>query len=147
MKDNQLSAISDFILEVDVLSKETHEAEDRSIYGRYLSQAAIILAKVVQGRSIGDDVATMERLFGDTWLKDDTSYSRAYSAWDRFKELLVKSIHGMTVNERLFNLGLLDEFDVAVRKRDKMRLRAILAKCFLNEQNIEAIIENELGKK
>ena len=70
-----------------------------------------------------------------------------YSAWDRFKELLVKSIHGMTVNERLFNLGLLEEFDGATAKRDKSKLRSILAKCFLSEQNIQAIIEKELGKK
>jgi len=146
MEDNQISALSELILVIQGLSAETQEAEDRSIYVKYLSQVAIILAKVVQGRPIGEDVVTMERLFGNTWLKDDNAYSAAYSVWDRFKELLVKSIHGMTVNERLFNLGLLEDFDEAFAKRDKMKLRRVLSKCFLSEQNIEAIIENELGQ-
>ena len=57
-----------------------------------------------------------------------TPNTKAYEAWDSFKELLVRSIHGMKVNERLFNLGLFDEFDKAVAKQDQPRLRAVLFK-------------------
>ena len=101
----------------------------------------MILAKVIQDKGIGNDVETMERLFGHTWLKDGTAYAKAYAAWDEFKKLLTQSIHGMTVNDRLFTLGLVDEFDKAVRQKDKSRLRAILSKCFLEEANIRMLAE------
>ena len=39
----------------------------------------------------------------------------------------------MTVNERLFALGLLDEFDAAMRCRDKVAVTAILLKSHLTD--------------
>jgi hypothetical protein len=145
-KEAQISALSRFILEVKRLQDETHYAEDRRIYEMYLAQAAIILAKVADNRGVGDEISTMERLFGNTWIKDATAYTNAYSAWDDFKGLLTQSIHGMTVNERLFTLGLLDEFDKAVEKRSEDRLKAVLSKCFLTQENIQAIIDKQLRR-
>jgi len=146
-KNAQTTALADFISEVRRLNADTHEAEDRQIYGRYLSEAATILAKVIRDEPIGDDVASMDRLFGNTWLKDDQAYRQAYTAWDRYKGLLIQSIQGMTVNERLFSLGLLDEFDSAASQGDESHLRAILCKCFLGEDNIQKIIDTHLKTK
>lgn len=113
----------------------------------YLARVAIVLAKVIGDEPIGDDIASMEKLFGNTWLKDEQAYREAYSTWDRFKGLIIQSLQGMTVNERLFNLGLFDQFDDAVARGDKAQLRAILFKCFLDQDNIEAITKQYLNKK
>ena len=41
---------------------------------------------------------------------------------------------GMTVNERLFEAKLLDEYDLAVKKRDKKTLVKILKQVALSEE-------------
>ncbi len=143
MNESEISALSRFILVVKNQAEEANEAEDQLIYEKYLSLSSIILTKLNQNKPIDDDVSAMEKLFGNTWLKNDKDYKKAYEAWDIFKELLVRSIYGMTVNERLFNLGLLEEFDKAVAKKDESRLRTVLFKCLLDESNIQAIIDNE----
>ena len=51
---------------------------------------------------------------------------------------------GMTVNERLYVSGLMDEFDKAVEERDVGRLRSILSNVELTEESIEPILE-QLG--
>ncbi len=147
MNESEISQMAEFILVLESLARNTNYAEDRPIHERLLSYSAIILSKLVKEQPIGDDISAMEKLFGNSWFKDDVSYSKAYQAWDKFKELFVRSIHGMTVNERLFNLGLLDDFDAAVAKKDESNIRAVLFKCFLDEKNIEAIIESELKRK
>lgn len=48
---------------------------------------------------------------------------------------------GMTVNERLFVSGLMDEFDEAVQKKDVLKVRSILTKVELKEESIEPILE------
>ena len=145
-KDAQISALAEFVSVTQSLLEETHEAEDRRIYGMYLSNVSVILAKVIQDKPIGSDISSMERLFGNTWLKDGDAYSKAYSAWDNFKSLFTQSIHGMTVNERLFVLGLLDEFDSASAKKSQCEMESILSKCFLSQENIQAIVKKELKK-
>ena len=140
------TALARFISEMEQQAGSTHEAKDRPLYDKFLAKAAIIVAKVEQDEPIGDDVATMERLFGHTWLSDETAYTRIYTEWDTFKGLLTRSIHGMTVNERLFNLGLLDQFDEAIARQDEPGLRGILFKCFLDDDNVESIINRHLKK-
>ena len=49
---------------------------------------------------------------------------------------------GMTVNERLYISGLLNEFDAAVQKKNLEQVRAILGKVELTESNIIEILEN-----
>jgi molecular chaperone GrpE (heat shock protein) len=53
---------------------------------------------------------------------------------------------GMTVNERLYVSGLMDEFDGAVKIRDTEKIRAILEKVELTEESIKPILE-KLGLK
>lgn len=51
---------------------------------------------------------------------------------------------GMTVNERLYVGGLMDEFDKAVEERDVERVRRILSDVELTEESIRPILE-QLG--
>lgn len=48
---------------------------------------------------------------------------------------------GMTVNERLYVSGLMDEFDKAVKERDVERIRSILSNVELTEESIKPILE------
>ncbi|WP_290903215.1 hypothetical protein [Aquabacterium sp.] len=48
---------------------------------------------------------------------------------------------GMTVNERLYVSGLMDEFDKAVKERDVERVRSILSNVELTEESIKPILE------
>lgn len=146
LKDAQINALAEFVSVVHDLGSESHEAEDRRIYNLYLSSVSVILAKVIQDRPIGNDISSMERLFGNTWLNEDAAYSKAYSSWDKFKSLVTQSIHGMTVNERLFVLGLLDEFDSASAKKSRCEMERVLSKCFLTPENVQMIIKEELKK-
>lgn len=49
---------------------------------------------------------------------------------------------GMTVNERLYVSGSMDEFDDAVKKKDIEKVRTILEKVELTEDSIKPILEN-----
>lgn len=53
---------------------------------------------------------------------------------------------GMTVNERLYASGLMDEFDEAVEKKDLKKAREILEQVELTEDSIRPILE-ELSLK
>lgn len=50
----------------------------------------------------------------------------------------------MTVNERLFASGLLQEFDDAVARRDVPGLERILGSVHLSPENIKAIITKRI---
>lgn len=52
-----------------------------------------------------------------------------------------KKYAGMTVNERLYVSGLMDEFDEVVEKKDTEKVRAILEKVELTEESIKPILE------
>ena len=49
---------------------------------------------------------------------------------------------GMTVNERLYVSGSMDEFDDAVKKKEIEKVRTILEKVELTEDSIKPILEN-----
>lgn len=49
---------------------------------------------------------------------------------------------GMTVNERLYVSGFIDEFDVAVKSKDVDKIRSILKKVELTEPSITPILES-----
>lgn len=55
-------------------------------------------------------------------------------------------LSGMTVNERLFARGLLDQFDAAARRRDRDAMRHLLREVELSEVDacgcVDAILAN-----
>jgi len=56
-----------------------------------------------------------------------------------------RELSGMTVNERLHHTSQLDAFDSAVKIGDIEALREILKKCFLGNENIDAIIKHHIN--
>lgn len=48
---------------------------------------------------------------------------------------------GMTVNERLYVSGLMDEFDEAVKNKNIDRVQSILKEVELTEESIKPILE------
>lgn len=55
-------------------------------------------------------------------------------------------LKGMTVNERLFLLGLLDQWEVSAQVRDRDQMIQILRQCAMSEEQCEettdAVLEN-----
>ena len=49
---------------------------------------------------------------------------------------------GMSVNERLYLSGLMDDFDKAVEEKDVDKVRGILNKIELTEESIKPILKN-----
>lgn len=64
---------------------------------------------------------------------------------DEAEEGFKKLIGGMTVNERLYHLNMFDEFDMAVSEGDENKLRLILGKCLLSEENINELVSSKIN--
>ena len=64
------------------------------------------------------------------------------------KDLSPDELAGMTVNERLYATEQFEAFDAAVSARDEDRLREVLKRLHIGEENVEAIIRSQLkGEK
>lgn len=57
------------------------------------------------------------------------------SKFDRHK------LEGMTTNERLWEVGLFDQFEDAIRARDYQEIRRILRAVYVDEPSIDSIID------
>ena len=53
----------------------------------------------------------------------------------------------MTVNERLYLSGLLDDYEMAATQGNNSELKSILEKVYLDSESIEIIIEQKLSKR
>jgi len=117
-------------------------SEDRKLGTDYLAALAPLLARATLGESILRDLATIDRLFGQTWIIESEPFDEAFEKWRAFKvEYERWAMSGMTVNERLSALGLLGAFDEACRSRDAGNARALLLKIHLAEPSIKAIVD------
>ena len=66
---------------------------------------------------------------GSVWFKDSSKQNEFWSNLQEFKEIAIKGIGGMTVNERLYWFGLFEEWDNSdeagqQRIRDKLHALA-----------------------
>ena len=59
-------------------------------------------------------------------------------------ELKEQNLGGMTLNKRLFNLNIIEEFDRAVELKDKTMLRNLLKACQLSDERAAATIQQIL---
>lgn len=55
-----------------------------------------------------------------------------------------QSLVGMTVNERLFHVGILDQWDAAVRRRDRKQMIVLLERVDIAEPHltVDAVLAN-----
>ena len=83
--------IAKYILSLSAAASMTHRAEDRSLYEKYLADAAVILALAeteAPSTSMREAIQSHERLWGNTWLVDD-SYKGPSAAWQKVKKCIV----------------------------------------------------------
>ncbi|HRH37491.1 MAG TPA: hypothetical protein PK760_04055, partial [Flavobacteriales bacterium] len=88
----------------------------------------------------GSELKLMKRM-SDGPLSEDV---RIAGAPARSTQSPVSELGGMTVNERLFHMGLFEEFDLAISRQDVARLQEILALLEIGQENTNAIITRVL---
>ncbi|MGH7388722.1 MAG: hypothetical protein ACREM3_04605 [Candidatus Rokuibacteriota bacterium] len=116
--------------------------EDRKLAADYLAALAPLLARATLGESILRDLGAIERLFGHTWIIESAPFEEAFEKWRAFKaEYEQWAVSGMTVNERLHAVGLLEAFDEACNSRDVDKARELLLKVHVDEPSIQRILE------
>lgn len=136
-----VEALANCILKIEHGVRSTTRPEDRLLGERFLATLAPILAAAELRSNELRDLDAFERLVGHTFLIDPSPFGTFYDDWKVFRaecECLVVS--GMTVNERLFALGLLNAFDQFVQTKDWDECRAILRRAHVGEDNVNAII-------
>ena len=73
-------------------------------------------------KELRDDV---ERFIGNSWIKNAADHAMAYELWSAFRDDVIGTICGMTMNERLAYFGLFDRFDACQSDDEK---RAVYTK-------------------
>jgi hypothetical protein len=68
----------------------SNRPEDRVLVSQYLSALAPLLAKAVARKEVAGDIEAIDRLFGHTWIADDTPFKEAFRLWEQSKVELKK---------------------------------------------------------
>ena len=88
-----------------------------------------------------DDLQKMEQLLAKA--HDDHREILRCADMEDMEDAKQSALQGMTVNERLCELGLFDQWDASVAKKDRAKAISILKKCQLSQLDIERIINSE----
>ena len=72
--------------------------------------------------NVEDLESRVERYIGNSWISSEEEQKQIYRLWSEFKSDTVKSVRGMTMNERLFRFGLMDRFDTARTEQKRMTI-------------------------
>jgi hypothetical protein len=65
---------------------ECNRPEDRTIISSYLTMLAPLLAKVTIGSNVLNELQSIDRMFGHTWLIDEKPFLTAFGYWQQFKD-------------------------------------------------------------
>lgn len=72
---------------------------------------------------------TIDRYIGHSWIEDNDSHRRIFNLWSSFRDNVISGIGGMTMNERLYCFGLIDDFDACQNEKSKLRIyKKLMAK-------------------
>ena len=138
-----LDALANCILKIEHGVRTSNRPEDRLLGEKMLACLAPVLASSELSIVELKYLDRFERLVGNSFLIEPAPFGAFYSDWRDFKEQCERLvISGMTVNERLFALGLLDAFDQFVEAKEWGEVRTILQKTHLDDDNVEAIVNN-----
>jgi hypothetical protein len=136
-----LEAIANCILKINCGVKSTNQPKDRVLGEKFLIVLAPILASAELRRNELGDLDTFERLVEHSFLIDPGPFATFYEDWKVFKDQCERlAVAGMTVNERLYALGLLDAFEQFVEAKEWNECKTILRRAFLGEDNVDVII-------
>lgn len=64
----------------------------------------------------------IERYLGNVWIESKEDHKKIYRMWSSFRDEVIASIGGMTMNERLYWFGLFERFEACSSQEDKMRI-------------------------
>ena len=142
-----IESLANCILKIEHGIGHTKQAEDRAVGRKFLAALAPVLATIEVGFVTLDQLRSVERLFDQSWLKDEGPFGTYRGDWEVFSDQCRQQIvGGMTVNERLFALGMLDEFDRLSAAQDWDSLRSLLRQVYLTPDNIEQIVKTRRKK-
>jgi hypothetical protein len=120
--------------------REAQDESDKKLLKKQVAALEDIRTLLVKREGLRYRIEGFEKLISDPWMNDQKTFDRVYVAWSTFKHSYARTVGGMTVDERLYFMGLLDEFDAC--KGDPEAMRTVLRAAFLSPENIEAIIQN-----
>ena len=142
-----LSALSHCILKIEHGVNTTNRPEDRVLGERWLAYLASVLATAETSSATINQMDGFDRLVGSSFLIDPKPFGTFYDDWREYRNQNERFIiSGMTGNERLLVLGLIDTFDHLVTKKQWEELRLLLRRAHFDEMNIEAIILQQQQK-
>lgn len=81
-----LTTLAEAVVLLSRGAETTNRTEDRILVARYLSHLAPVLAQAVLGRDIRQEIEGVERLFGHTWLIDQSPFLSAFEKWREFRD-------------------------------------------------------------
>jgi hypothetical protein len=115
--------------------------EDRKLIQDYLAALAQVLARATLGEDVLSRLDGVERLFGNTWLVDETPFRDGLAKWRQFRSEYERvALGAMTVNERLHAMGLLESYDRARAEGDSDAVSALLRRVYVDEVSIAKIV-------
>jgi hypothetical protein len=122
--------------------EDCHCSEDRKLISDYLAALAPLLAGAVIGDNILRELPNIDRLFGHTWIIEIKPFESAFELWQNFKEEYTEAVlSGMTVNERLYALDVMDDFDNSCNAKDEKQTRGILKQAKVDEESIQQTVD------
>ena len=134
---------SDTIAVFKRCQQQAEDANDRALLGMQIEALKGIREVIGVYGKMQYKMVSFEKLLCDPWMKDESIFNTVYSSWDGFRGSFALEIGGMTVNERLCFLGLMDDYEHSCDNPSEMR--AVLQATFLSQDNIEALIEKNLA--
>ena len=60
--------------------------------------------------TVSDLTALIKRYIGNVWIASEKDHQRIHALWSAFRTDCIDTIHGMTMNERLYSFGLIGRF-------------------------------------
>lgn len=118
--------------------QQVEDSDDRALLDRLIAALKGIRDTLGVYGKMRYQMVSFEKLLCDPWMRDQFVFEKIYASWDDFRKAFALEIGGMTVNERLYYFGLMDDYDRSCGNPEEMR--TVLSAAFLSEDNIEAII-------
>ena len=113
--------------------------EDRDLLRRQVEALEGIGKCLSTYGSMRYKIKSFEKLISDPWMEDQSAFDAVYTAWKEFSTSYQREIGGMTVNERLCHMGLMEDFEANICNPSKMR--AVLRAAFLSAEDVAAIVK------
>ena len=136
-----LQALSTCILKIERGIQQCARPEDRVLGKTLLSYLAPILASSELSKANLSRLQDFERLLGYSFLIEPAPFEDFSKDWLEYKEQCERYLTlGMSSNERLHALGLLEEFDSYVQTKDWVKLRTVLKRAHFDDQTVEVIV-------